>query len=96
MRTALREGLQPLLLGSSTEGVHLHDIVLQYIRKRLSEEEMRAEQRKVVVGMLPASLGGSILGSMGTHTQTWMSRTEYDDHGAALIHRKGMDTQEFW
>ena len=41
-------------------------------------------------------LGGSILGSMGTHTQTWMSRTEYDDHGAALIHRKGMDTQEFW
>ena len=44
-----------LLLGSSSEGVHLHDIVLQYLRKRLSAEEMRAEQRKVVEGMILAS-----------------------------------------
>ena len=36
-----------LLLGSSTEGIHLHDIVLQYLRKRLSAEELRAEHRKV-------------------------------------------------
>ena len=35
-----------LLLGSSTEGIHLHDIVLQYLRKRLSAEELRAEQRQ--------------------------------------------------
>ena len=40
-----------LLLGSS-EGVHLHDIVLQYLRKRLSAEAMRAEHRKVVEGMV--------------------------------------------
>ena len=44
-----------LLLGSSSEGVHLHDIVLQHLRKRLSAEEMRAEQRKVVQGMFAAS-----------------------------------------
>ena len=44
-----------LLLGSSSEGIHLHDIVLQYLRKRLSAEEMRAEQRKVVEGMIGAS-----------------------------------------
>ena len=44
-----------LLLGSSLEGVHLHDIVLQYLRKRLSAGEMRAEQRKVVDGMVAAS-----------------------------------------
>ena len=37
-----------LLLGSSSEGVHLHDIVLQYLRKRLSAEEMRAKQQKVI------------------------------------------------
>ena len=41
-----------LLLGSSREGVHLHDIVLQYLRKRLSADEMRAEQAKVVDGMV--------------------------------------------
>ena len=44
-----------LLLGSSSEGIHLHDIVLQYLRKRLSAEEMRAEHLKVVEGMVQAS-----------------------------------------
>ena len=44
-----------LLLGSSSEGVHLHDILLQYLRKRLSAEELRAEQRKVVEGMVAES-----------------------------------------
>ena len=45
-----------LLLGSSSDGVHLHDIVLQYLRKRLSEEELRAEQHKVVEGMIAAAV----------------------------------------
>ena len=44
-----------LLLGSSSEGIHLHDIVLQYLRKRLSAHEMRLEHRKVVDGMVAAS-----------------------------------------
>ena len=44
-----------LLLGSSSEGVHVHDIVLQYLRKRLTPEEMRAEHRNVVEGMIAAS-----------------------------------------
>ena len=41
-----------LLLGSSSEGIHLHDIVLTFLRKRLSAEEMRAEHFKVVEGMI--------------------------------------------
>ena len=36
-----------LLLGSSSEGIHLHDIVLQYLRKRLSAHELRVHHRKV-------------------------------------------------
>ena len=44
-----------LLLGSSSEGIHLHDIVLQYLRKRLSAEEMRALHAHVVDGMVMAS-----------------------------------------
>ena len=44
-----------LLLGSSSEGIHLHDIVLQYLRKRLSADEMRAEHQKVVEGMIATS-----------------------------------------
>ena len=37
-----------------------------------------------------AWLGGSILGSMRTQHEVWMSRAEYEEHGSALIHRKGM------
>eukprot|EP00935_MAST-01C_sp_MAST-1C-sp1_P002883 g2883.t1 len=44
-----------LLLGSSSEGIHLHDIILHYLRKRLSVDEMRAAQGKVVDGMVAAS-----------------------------------------
>ena len=44
-----------LLLGSSSEGIHLHDIVLHYLRKRLSAEEMRKLHTQVVDGMAMAS-----------------------------------------
>ena len=44
-----------LLLGSSSEGVHLHDIVLQYLRKRLPAQETRELHKKVVGGMAAAS-----------------------------------------
>ena len=37
-----------------------------------------------------AWLGGSILGSLRTHHELWMSKVEYEEHGPALIHRKGM------
>ena len=44
-----------LLLGSSSEGIHLHDIVLQYLRKRLSAEELRKLHVQVVEGMVAAA-----------------------------------------
>ena len=44
-----------LLLGSSSEGIHLHDIVLSYLRNRLTPEEMRREHRNVFNGMASAS-----------------------------------------
>ncbi len=44
-----------LLLGSSSEGIHLHDIVLQYLRKRLTAEEMRDLHVKVLDGIVAAA-----------------------------------------
>ena len=44
-----------LLLGSSSEGVHLHDIVLSYLRKRVSAEELRVQHLRVVEGMMAAA-----------------------------------------
>ncbi|CEG67674.1 hypothetical protein RMATCC62417_04071 [Rhizopus microsporus] len=33
-------------------------------------------------------LGGSILASLGTFHQLWISRKEYEEHGKSIIHRK--------
>ena len=44
-----------LLLGSSSEGIRLHDIVLHYLRKRLSAGEMRKLHTQMVDGMVMAS-----------------------------------------
>eukprot|EP00879_Flechtneria_rotunda_P014270 GHRR01014907.1.p2 GENE.GHRR01014907.1~~GHRR01014907.1.p2 ORF type:complete len:202 (+),score=78.44 GHRR01014907.1:1401-2006(+) len=33
-------------------------------------------------------IGGSILASLGSFQQMWMSKQEYEEHGAGLIHRK--------
>ena len=33
-------------------------------------------------------IGGSILASLGTFQQMWMSKAEYEEHGANLILRK--------
>jgi hypothetical protein len=46
---------QSLLLGSSSKGVHLHDIVLTYSRKRHNASELRAQPTKVVEGLVTAS-----------------------------------------
>jgi len=37
-----------------------------------------------------AWVGGSILGSMRSQHELWMSKAEYEEIGSALIHRKGM------
>ena len=34
--------------------------------------------------------GASMLGSMATHSEMWMSKAEYEEHGAPLISRKGV------
>ena len=45
-----------LLLGSSSEGIHLHDIVLTYLRRQAAVEEMRELHTRVVDGMMAASM----------------------------------------
>jgi actin-like protein 6A len=33
-------------------------------------------------------IGGSILGSLGTFHQMWMSKAEYEEHGASIVQKK--------
>jgi hypothetical protein len=60
MRLKVRQWTQmlvdhSLLLGSFTKGVHLHDIVLTYLRNTLSPSELRALQKRVVEELVRAS-----------------------------------------
>lgn len=42
----------------------------------------------VVERKYAAWIGGSILASLGAFQQMWMSRQEYDEQGAGMIHRR--------
>jgi hypothetical protein len=60
MRLKVRQWTQmlvdhSLLLGSFTKGVHLHDIVLTYLRNTYSSSELRALQKRVVEELVRAS-----------------------------------------
>jgi hypothetical protein len=44
-----------LLLGSFTKGVHVHDIVLTYLRNTHSPSELRALQKRVVEELVRVS-----------------------------------------
>ena len=35
-----------------------------------------------------AWIGGSILGSLSSHQKMWMTRAEYEEHGAAFVESK--------
>lgn len=44
--------------------------------------------RSVTFCLAQLYTGGSILSSLGSFQQMWMSKKEYEEAGAALIHRK--------
>ena len=74
-----------LLLGSSSEGIHLHDIVLQYLRKRLSADEMRVEQAKVVEEMVAVSKERLVSTGSG-----------YEDTGSTAKPFEGEEVDWYW
>jgi len=53
-----------------------------------------SQRFKIIATNFPAErkfsvwIGGSILGSLGTFQQLWMSKAEYEEHGASLVERK--------
>ena len=74
-----------LLLGSSTEGIHLHDIVLHYLRKRLSAGEMRKLHTQVVDGMVMASR--ERMSSIGA---------SFEDTGSTVKPFEGEEIDWYW
>lgn len=77
-----------------TGGTALFGTLRDRLEKELSEVAPNMVKVKVVA---PANaverrystwIGGSILSSLGTFQQMWMSKEEYKEYGAGLIHKK--------
>ncbi len=62
--------------------------VMGRVRHKLKSETSRSWPPVTCTSICNAIAGGSILASLGSFQQMWMSRKEYEEHGAALMHRK--------
>ena len=73
------------LLPGLTERVHgrLNELVPQMSMKVKLIAPATPQERRFSVW-----IGGSILASLGSFQQLWMSKQEYDESGASAIHRK--------
>mmetsp|Transcript_30869 Transcript_30869/g.67419 ORF Transcript_30869/g.67419 Transcript_30869/m.67419 type:complete len:456 (-) Transcript_30869:65-1432(-) len=78
-----------------TGGVSLIPNLRERLERELSEQ-VSSYTARVKVGTpnplverkFSAFIGGSILASLGSFQQMWMSKSEYEEQGANLIHRK--------
>lgn len=77
-----------------TGGTSLFNQLRDRLEKELTDEAPQVARVKVMspVNALERRfsvwIGGSILASLGSFQQMWMSKAEYEEHGPALIHRK--------
>ena len=60
----------------------LNDKTPQMFRVRVTASHSSSERK------YSAWIGGSILASLGSFQQMWMSKAEYDEHGKVLVEKK--------
>lgn len=72
------------LFGGFTDRLHkkLTELTTQNMKVKLIAPQSTIERR------FSSWIGGSILASLGSFQQMWMSKQEYDEHGAILVERK--------
>jgi actin-related protein len=56
--------------------------------QRFAPEQVRAKVMAPNERMFSAWIGGSILGSLTTFRQMWISSSEFHEHGVSVVHRK--------
>ena len=64
---------------------------LERLQKQVPDVAPQSMRVKVISGadkQFTPWVGGSILSSCGSFQQMWMSKQEYDEHGAIMIERK--------
>jgi len=64
------------------------------LHKELAEKAPQMYKLKILATNTPVErkfsvfIGGSILGSLGTFHQMWMSKAEYEEHGSSIVQKK--------
>jgi len=77
-----------------TGGNTLFPSFIDRLQKELNEKVPQMYKVKLIASNLSterkfsAWIGGSILASLGTFQQMWMSKAEYEEHGVSLVERK--------
>lgn len=80
-----------VLLAGGNAGIQQ---IKERLEKELLEEAPQAARVKVLASgnsterRFSVWIGGSILASLGSFQQMWLSKLEYEEHGAAYVHRK--------
>ncbi|KAF2835771.1 Actin/actin-like protein [Patellaria atrata CBS 101060] len=78
-----------VLVGGSTLITHLHERVKRELEAAYPNVRVRLHAPGNPVERKFASwIGGSILASLGTFHQMWISRKEYEEHGAGLVEKR--------
>lgn len=78
----------------ATGGTSLLPQLRERLEKEVNDSSPQAAKVKVIVPVNPIErrfsvwIGGSILASLGSFQQMWMSKAEFEEHGASLIHRR--------
>mgnify|MGYP000553484093 FL=1 len=60
----------------------LHDAAPTNVRVKVTASQNTVERK------FTTWIGGSILASLGSFQQMWLSKQEYEEHGAGLIHKR--------
>merc|ERR1712028_167588 len=84
---------QPSFIGKEASGAHA--TMFNGISDRLSKEitALAPSTMKIKIVAPPERkysvwIGGSILASLSTFQQMWISKQEYDESGPSIVHRK--------
>ncbi|EEC78365.1 hypothetical protein OsI_18127 [Oryza sativa Indica Group] len=87
---------QPSMIGMEAAGIHetTYNSIMKHA-DRMSKEitALAPSSMKIKVVAPPERkysvwIGGSILASLSTFQQMWISKDEYDESGPAIVHRK--------
>lgn len=83
--------LIPLLIGVKSGGTTMYPGIADRMQKEITALAPSSMKVKIIAPperKYSVWIGGSILASLSTFQQMWISKQEYDESGPSIVHRK--------